>query len=101
MGILIFALQQKFLIKLFVLCFAAVMQTEGYKYVEQTCPLLLSELLETVASVAVDERPGEGGGGLSRKRSGSSVMGLDLAAAQMPAAAESGEPYVRRLRRRL
>ncbi|GJT02813.1 BTB/POZ and MATH domain-containing protein 3-like protein isoform X1 [Tanacetum coccineum] len=78
----------------------AVMQTEGYKYVEQTCPLLLSELLETVASVAVDERPGEGGG-LSRKRSGSSVMGLDLAAAQMPAAAESGEPYARRLRRRL
>ncbi|GKD89794.1 hypothetical protein Tco_1365301 [Tanacetum coccineum] len=76
------------------------MQTEGYKYVEQTCPLLLSELLETVASVAVVERPGEGGE-LSRKRSGSSVMGLDLAAAQMPAAAESGEPYVRRLRRQL
>lgn len=79
----------------------AVMQTEGYKYVEQTCPLLLSELLETVASVAVDDRLGEGGAGLSRKRSGSSVMGLDLAAAaQMPAAAENGEPYVRRLRRR-
>ncbi|PWA72660.1 BTB/POZ/MATH-domains containing protein [Artemisia annua] len=93
-------------LKTFCLNFAtanlrAVMQTEGYKYVKQTCPLLLSELLETVASVAVDERPGEGGGVLSRKRSGSSVMGLDLAAAQMPAAAESGEPYVRRLRRRL
>ncbi|XP_076919379.1 BTB/POZ and MATH domain-containing protein 3-like [Bidens hawaiensis] len=33
----------------------AVMQTEGFKYVEETCPLLLSELLETVASAAVDD----------------------------------------------
>lgn len=76
------------------------MQTEGYKYVEQTCPTLLSELLETIASVAVDERSGEG---VSRKRSGSSIIGLDLAAAaaHMVAAAESGDPNVRRLRRRL
>ncbi|KAI3734901.1 hypothetical protein L6452_14381 [Arctium lappa] len=68
----------------------AVMQTEGFKYVEETCPSLISELLETVASVAVDERSGEGS---SRKRSGSSVIGLDLA--------ESADPNMRRVRRRL
>ncbi|XP_071732803.1 BTB/POZ and MATH domain-containing protein 3-like [Rutidosis leptorrhynchoides] len=44
----------------------AVMQTEGFKYVEETCPLLLSELLETIASVTVDERSGQG---LGKKRS--------------------------------
>ncbi|KAJ9553428.1 hypothetical protein OSB04_017473 [Centaurea solstitialis] len=72
----------------------AVMQTEGFKYVEETCPSLISELLETVASVAVEER--SSGEGSSRKRSGSSVMGLDLAAA-----AESADPNLRRVRRRL
>lgn len=79
--------------------FVAVMQTEGFKYVEETCPPLLSELLETIASVAVDERSSEG---LSRKRSGSSIIGLDLAAtAQMVAAAESADTNARRMRRRL
>ncbi|KAD2392787.1 hypothetical protein R6Q59_012542 [Mikania micrantha] len=69
----------------------AVMQTEGFKYVEETCPLLLSELLETVAS---DERSGEGA--LTRKRSGSSIIGLDLAYMVL-----EGDPNVRRARRRL
>lgn len=79
---------------------SAVMKTEGYKYVEETCPSLVSELLETVASVTVDDRSGEG---ISRKRSGSSIIGLDLAtAAQMvAAAAESADRHVRRIRRRL
>ncbi|XP_071685719.1 BTB/POZ and MATH domain-containing protein 3-like isoform X2 [Rutidosis leptorrhynchoides] len=72
-----------------------VMQTEGFKYVEETWPMLLSELLETIASsVAVDERSGEG---LSRKRSGSSIIGLDFGSA----AAESADPNARRMRRRL
>lgn len=78
-----------------------VMRTEGFKYIEETCPSLLSELLETVAA---EERSGEG---LSRKRSGgSSIIALDLAAAAQivaaaAAAAESGDPNVRRMRRRL
>ncbi|XP_076906911.1 BTB/POZ and MATH domain-containing protein 3-like [Bidens hawaiensis] len=76
----------------------AVMQTEGFKYVEETCPLLLSELLETVASAAVDDRSGEGG--LSRKRSGSSIIGLDLAAAAAQMSIEDG-PNIRRMRRRM
>ncbi|KAI7747956.1 hypothetical protein M8C21_017581 [Ambrosia artemisiifolia] len=75
----------------------AVMQTEGFKYVEETCPLLLSELLETVASAAVDERSGEGG--LTRKRSGSSIIGLDLAAAEVHMVVDD-DPNVRRVRRR-
>ncbi|CAH1451141.1 unnamed protein product [Lactuca virosa] len=82
-----------------------VMRTEGFKYVEETCPSLLSELLETVAAAAVEER--SGGEGLSRKRSGggSSIIGLDLtSAAQIvaaaAAAAESGDANVRRMRRR-
>ncbi|XP_076961083.1 BTB/POZ and MATH domain-containing protein 3-like [Bidens hawaiensis] len=75
-----------------------VMQTEGFKYVEETCPLLLSELLETVASAAVDDRSGEGG--LSRKRSGSSIIGLDLAAAAAQMSIEDG-PNIRRMRRRM
>lgn len=77
----------------------AVMQTEGFKYVEETCPLLLSELLETVASAAVDERSGEGG--LTRKRSGSSIIGLDLAAAAAVHMVVDDDPNVRRVRRRV
>ena len=82
-----------------------VMRTDGFKYIEETCPSLLSELLETVA-VEVEERSGEAG--LPKKRGGggggggSSIIGLDLAAvAQIVAAAESGDPNVRRMRRRL
>ncbi|KAI3474350.1 hypothetical protein Pfo_029186 [Paulownia fortunei] len=60
-----------------------VMQSEGFRYLEQSCPSLLSELLETVASV--DEN-------------GSSIFGLDLAA---DGVAESVNPNGRRLRRRV
>eukprot|EP01018_Ginkgo_biloba_P014057 Gb_18050 [translate_table: standard] len=41
----------------------AVMQTEGFEYLEESCPSLLSELLETVAGVEED------GGIVNRKRS--------------------------------
>lgn len=72
----------------------AVMQSEGYKYLEQSCPSLLSELLHTYAST--DEKSNQK---LSRKRSGSSsLLGLDLPADR--AASESVNPIGRRLRRR-
>lgn len=51
---------------------AAVMQTEGFNYLEATCPSLLSDLLATVAVVDDDSSP------ISRKRSGSSNIGLNL-----------------------
>ncbi|CAK9135658.1 unnamed protein product [Ilex paraguariensis] len=69
-----------------------VMQSEGFKYLEESCPSLLADLLETVASVDDESGP------LSRKRSGSSIFGLDLAADG--AAGESVNPIVRRMRRR-
>ncbi|GAV70321.1 BTB domain-containing protein/MATH domain-containing protein [Cephalotus follicularis] len=70
----------------------AVMQSEGFKHLEESCPSLLSELLKTFAS-------GDENSNLlsSRKRSGSSVYGLDLADG---AAAESVNPNGRRIRRR-
>lgn len=34
--------------------FAAVMETEGFNYLEETCPSLLSDLLATVAVVDDD-----------------------------------------------
>ncbi|PIN07934.1 Speckle-type POZ protein SPOP [Handroanthus impetiginosus] len=71
-----------------------VMQSEGFKYLEQSCPSLLSELLETVASV--DEKSNLVSG---KKRSGSSIFGLDLAADG--GVAESMNPNGRRLRRRV
>ncbi|KAI3474357.1 hypothetical protein Pfo_029193 [Paulownia fortunei] len=70
-----------------------VMQSEGFRYLEQSCPSLLSELLETVASV--DEKSNLVSG---KKRSGSSIFGLDLAA---DGVAESVNPNGRRLRRRV
>eukprot|EP00262_Sarcandra_glabra_P018402 TRINITY_DN658_c0_g1_i2.p1 TRINITY_DN658_c0_g1~~TRINITY_DN658_c0_g1_i2.p1 ORF type:complete len:417 (+),score=46.58 TRINITY_DN658_c0_g1_i2:212-1462(+) len=51
----------------------AVMQSEGFGYLEETCPSLLSELLETIAVVDDDHASP-----MSRKRSGSSNMGLIL-----------------------
>ncbi|XVF23957.1 hypothetical protein REPUB_Repub13aG0084500 [Reevesia pubescens] len=71
----------------------AVMQSEGFKHLEECCPSLLSELLKTFAS-------GEESSSLlsSRKRSGSSVYGVDLAA-EGPVA-ESVNPNGRRVRRR-
>ncbi|KAI5670607.1 hypothetical protein M9H77_10971 [Catharanthus roseus] len=71
-----------------------VMQSEGFKHLEESCPSLLSELLETVASA--DEKPSLIS---SKKRSGSSIFGLDLAADG--GAAESVNPNVRRVRRRV
>ncbi|XP_027110927.1 BTB/POZ and MATH domain-containing protein 3 isoform X1 [Coffea eugenioides] len=71
-----------------------VMQSEGFRHLELSCPSLLSELLETIASV--DEKPNLMS---SKKRSGSSIFGIDLVADG--AAAESVNPNVRRIRRRL
>lgn len=71
-----------------------VMQSEGFRHLEQSCPSLLSELLETVASV--DEKSNLVSG---KKRSGSSIFGLDLAAAD--GVAESVNPNARRQRRRV
>lgn len=73
---------------------SAVMPSEGFRHLEENCPSLLSELLETIASA--DEKPSLMS---SKKRSGSSIFGLDLAADG--AAAESVHHNVRRLRRRL
>ncbi|CAL9773209.1 unnamed protein product [Musa acuminata subsp. burmannicoides] len=49
----------------------AVMQTEGYNYLEGTCPSVLAELLETVAVVDNDA------GQVCRKRSSSSNLGMN------------------------
>ncbi|XP_016573522.1 BTB/POZ and MATH domain-containing protein 3 isoform X3 [Capsicum annuum] len=72
-----------------------VMQTEGFKHLEQSCPSLLSELLEAVASV--DEKAASLT--TSKKRSSSSIFGLDLAADGV--AADSVIPPFRRVRRRM
>ncbi|KAL5991753.1 hypothetical protein ACLOJK_012664 [Asimina triloba] len=56
----------------FVITKKVVMQSDGFGYLEETCPSLLSELLETVAVVDDDT------GSVSRKRSGSSNIGLNL-----------------------
>lgn len=72
------------------------MQSEGFKHLEQSCPSLLSELLETVASV--DEKSNVMSG---KKRSGSSIFGLDLAAdGGAGGVADSVNP-IRRVRRRV
>lgn len=71
----------------------AVMHSEGFRYLEESCPSLLSELLETVASA--DETLGLP---VSKKRSNSSIFGLDLAADGVPA--ESLNLSGRRVRRR-
>ncbi|KAK1355285.1 BTB/POZ and MATH domain-containing protein 3 [Heracleum sosnowskyi] len=72
------------------------MQSEGFKYLEENCQSLVSELLETIA--LVDEKPGSTS---SRKRSSSSINGMDLVAEGAVAAAESINPVARRMRRRL
>lgn len=66
---------------------AAVMGTEGFDYLEETCPSLLSDLLATVAEV--DDDPAS----LDRKRG---VCGN-----QVLAPVESVEATERRTRRRL
>uniref|UniRef100_A0A1D1ZEC2 BTB/POZ and MATH domain-containing protein 3 n=1 Tax=Anthurium amnicola TaxID=1678845 RepID=A0A1D1ZEC2_9ARAE len=65
----------------------AMLQTEGFCYLEETCPSLMSDLLETI--VVVDEDPSQ----LSRKRGGSSVIGLDIT--------DGADSSGRRMRRRL
>ncbi|KAK1364906.1 BTB/POZ and MATH domain-containing protein 3 [Heracleum sosnowskyi] len=72
-----------------------VMQSEGFKYLEESCQSLLSELLETVASV--DDK---GNQTVASKRSGSSIIGIAVAA-EGSAAVDSGIPNGRRTRRRL
>lgn len=81
-------------INFLIIIFSAVMHSEGFRYMEESCPSLLSELLQTVASVD------DGGLPLSKKRSSSSVVGLDLGA-DRGNPAESVNPNGRRLRRRL
>ncbi|KAJ8747355.1 hypothetical protein K2173_012935 [Erythroxylum novogranatense] len=74
----------------------AVMDSEGFRNLEENCPSLLCELLKTLASG--DENSGMQS---SRKRSGSSIYGLDIvtdgaAAEESP----SPNPNGRRIRRR-
>ncbi|WJX32303.1 BTB/POZ and MATH domain-containing protein 3 [Trifolium repens] len=70
----------------------AVMQSQAFLHLKESCPSMLLELLETFASV--DDNSGQT---LSRKRSGSSIYGQDLADG---GAAESINPNGRRVRRR-
>ncbi|XP_078445568.1 BTB/POZ and MATH domain-containing protein 3-like [Wolffia australiana] len=65
----------------------AVMQTEGFGHLEEACPSLLSDLLETIA--VVEDDPSQ----MPTKRGGSSVQGLDLP--------DGVDATGRRLRRRL
>lgn len=75
----------------------ALMQSEGYRCIEENCPSLLSELLATVAA-SVDEKNLM----LNRKRNSSSILGLDrLDLAADGAVAESGNPPVRHMKRRV
>ncbi|XP_004503177.1 BTB/POZ and MATH domain-containing protein 3 [Cicer arietinum] len=70
----------------------AVMQSEAFLHLKESCPSMLLELLETFASVDDNSGPT-----LTRKRSGSSIYGQDLADG---GAAESVNPNGRRVRRR-
>lgn len=69
----------------------AVMKSEAFRHLEESCPSLLSELLATF-----DENSNSL---LGWKRSSSSLLGLDLATDG--AEAESANPNGRRMRRRL
>ncbi|TYJ16362.1 hypothetical protein E1A91_A10G247500v1 [Gossypium mustelinum] len=71
----------------------AVMQSEGFRHLEESCPSLLSELLKAFASVEECATMLS-----SKKRSGSSVYGIDLAAEVD--VAEPVNPNDRRVRRR-
>lgn len=77
------------------MCLSAVMQSDGYKHLEESCPSVLQELLKTFASVDANENSSS-----SKKRSGSSIYGLDLPADGGGAVAESANPNGRRLRPR-
>ncbi|XP_042475061.1 BTB/POZ and MATH domain-containing protein 3-like [Macadamia integrifolia] len=69
------------------------MQSEGFGYLEESCPSLLSELL---ATIAVEDK--DSSLLLSRKRGGSSNIGTSLAAEGTAAVVD---PDNRRMRRRL
>ncbi|KAG4181361.1 hypothetical protein ERO13_A10G222600v2 [Gossypium hirsutum] len=71
----------------------AVMQSEGFRHLEESFPSLLSELLKAFASVEECATMLS-----SKKRSGSSVYGIDLAAEVD--VAEPVNPNDRRVRRR-
>ncbi|EOA27240.1 hypothetical protein CARUB_v10023357mg [Capsella rubella] len=51
----------------------AVMKSEGFKHLKQSCPTLLSELLSTVAAADKSSTSGQS----NKKRSASSVLGCD------------------------
>nr|AAM66127.1 unknown [Arabidopsis thaliana] len=51
----------------------AVMKSEGFKHLKQSCPTLLSELLNTVAAADKSSTSGQS----NKKRSASSVLGCD------------------------
>ena len=82
---------------------AVVMKSEGFKYIEESCSSLLSDLLETFA-LSMDEKSGPL---LGRKRnlSSSTMAMMDLAPAPEPApadgAAAPAESNGRRVRRRV
>lgn len=92
-------------LSLFYVVDAAVMKSEGFKYIEESCSSLLSDLLDTIAS-SVDEKSGSL---LGRKRnlSSSTMAMMDLAPAPAPApapadgAAAPAESNGRRVRRRV
>lgn len=90
-------------LSLFYVVDAAVMKSEGFKYIEESCSSLLSDLLDTIAS-SVDEKSGSL---LGRKRnlSSSTMAMMDLAPALAPApadgAAAPAESNGRRVRRRV
>ncbi|GMI80759.1 hypothetical protein like AT2G39760 [Hibiscus trionum] len=71
----------------------AVMQSEGFRHLEESCPSLLSEMLKAIASVEECSNLLS-----SRKRSSSSVYGMDLAT-EAPME-EPENPNERRVRRR-
>jgi len=72
---------------LLLLLSAGVMETEGFNYLEETCPSLLSDLLATVA--VVDDDPAS----VNRKRGVCGNEGM--------APVESVEASERRTRRRV
>lgn len=57
----------------------AVMKSEGFKHLKQSCPSLMSELLNTVAAADKSSTSGQS----NKKRSVSSVLGCDTSNANV------------------
>ncbi|CAI0443313.1 unnamed protein product [Linum tenue] len=72
-----------------------MMQSEGFKHLEQSCPSLVCELLKTLASADENSNMHP-----SRKRGGSNIYDLDIVAADDEGVAESSNPNMRRVRLR-